>query len=65
METADTHFFRAVARYRITDHKLDEDIKEELGIADTNTATKNMSNKMARTFENKCLKPKPQAILAI
>jgi hypothetical protein len=39
-ETAQTRFVRAVARYRMANHKRNEIVGEELGISDNSTVLK-------------------------
>jgi hypothetical protein len=46
-ETTEMRFFTGVAGYRMTDHKANEDIREELRITDI---SKNVSVKMASIF---------------
>jgi N-acetyl-gamma-glutamylphosphate reductase len=51
METGEMHFFRAVVGYKVTGHKHNEDIREELGIMDTNTVIKYYQKKRLKCFE--------------
>jgi hypothetical protein len=37
MEKAEMRFLRMAGGYRMTDHKSNKDIRDELGITDTNT----------------------------
>jgi hypothetical protein len=43
METTEMRFLRAVAVYRTWDRKCNEDIADELGIADISTVIKELS----------------------
>jgi hypothetical protein len=55
MESAQLRFLRAVAGYRMMDHKRDEDMKEELKITDISRYSRLNKNyiKMIRRFKNK------------
>jgi hypothetical protein len=53
METSQMLLLRAVAGYRMTDHKRDEDVKEELKITDVSSVGVIKTVNMLRQSENK------------
>jgi hypothetical protein len=50
MKTVEIQFLITVAGYRITDHKGNGNVREELGIADIGTIIEKLSKAMAATF---------------
>jgi hypothetical protein len=61
METTEICFLRASTGYRMTDHKLNEDIREELGITGIiiSTVRKSLSKRRVITFVTDAEKVEP------
>jgi hypothetical protein len=51
-ERAGNHFVRDVVGYRMTEFKCNEDIREELGIADVKTAIKSANINVDNIWKN-------------
>jgi hypothetical protein len=51
LEAAEMRFLRSVAGYRLTDHRRDEDIREEIQIKDINSRIKDYQIKWLQHLE--------------
>jgi len=56
METAEMRFVRVVRTNTTTNHKRNEDIREEMGVTYMSTMLHEISKEMARTFGKKAWK---------